>query len=95
MSCKGICIRYKAPRPPSHIGGRYGIGQKRCQVCGLFIEWKDLRCPCCHYRLRTKPHNPVSKKRILVAMKDVGGNIEMRRMKKEEQLQEIQKIRGR
>jgi hypothetical protein len=28
-------------------------------------------------------------------MKDVGGNIEMRRMKKEEQLQEIQKIRGR
>ena len=95
MSCKGICIRYKAPRPPSHVGGRYGIGQKRCQVCGLFIEWKDLRCPCCHYRLRIKPHNPGSKKRILVAMKDVGGNIEMRRMKKEEQLQEIQKIRGR
>jgi hypothetical protein len=55
MTCKGICIRHKACRPVS--SGRYAIGQKRCQMCELFIKWNGLFCPCCGYRLRTKPRN--------------------------------------
>ena len=68
MSCNGICIRHKAPKPPSHMGGRYGVGQKRCQTCGIFIKWNDIWCPCCHFRLRTKPRSPKSKQRLMLAM---------------------------
>jgi hypothetical protein len=55
MTCKGICIRHKAQKP---VGtGRYASGQKRCQICEIFIKWDGLWCPCCGYRLRTKPRN--------------------------------------
>ena len=62
MTCKGICPRYKAKKP---VGtGRYAVGQKRCQICELYMYWdgnqkdpKGLWCPCCGYRLRTKPRN--------------------------------------
>jgi len=37
--------------------GRYASGQKRCQICEIFIKWDGLWCPCCGYRLRTKPRN--------------------------------------
>lgn len=57
MTCKGICIRHKAIRPIESNGNRYSTGQKRCQVCEIFIKWDDLWCPCCGYRLRTKPRN--------------------------------------
>ena len=55
MTCKGICIRHKAQKPVG--SGRYATGQKRCQICELFIKWDGLWCPCCGYRLRTKPRN--------------------------------------
>jgi hypothetical protein len=48
MTCKGICVLYKA-------SGRYATGHKRCQQCDLFIEWDGLWCPCCGYKLRTRP----------------------------------------
>jgi hypothetical protein len=51
MTCKGICVRYKA------ASNHYANGQKRCQVCDLFIKWNGLFCPCCGYRLRTGPRN--------------------------------------
>ena len=55
MTCKGICVRYKAQQP---VGtGRYASGQRRCQICEIFIKWEGLWCPCCGYRLRTKPRN--------------------------------------
>ena len=55
MTCKGICVRYKAQKP---VGtGRYASGQPRCQICDIFIKWEGLWCPCCGYRLRTKPRN--------------------------------------
>ncbi|MFZ8937741.1 MAG: hypothetical protein ACO2Y5_05770, partial [Nitrosopumilaceae archaeon] len=55
MTCKGICVRYKAQKP---VGtGRYASGQRRCQICEIFIKWEGLWCPCCGYRLRTKPRN--------------------------------------
>lgn len=38
--------------------GRYAAGQKRCQICEIFITWNgDNKCPCCHYKLRSKPRN--------------------------------------
>ena len=55
MTCKGVCIRYKAKKP---VGvGRYAVGQKRCQICEMYMYVDSLWCPCCGYRLRTKPRN--------------------------------------
>ena len=55
MVCKGICSGHKAIRPST--GQRYLIGQKRCQVCQIFINWKGVFCPCCGYKLRVTPRN--------------------------------------
>ena len=55
MTCKGICMRHKAQKPVG--SGPYASGQKRCQICEIFIKWDGLWCPCCGYRLRTKPRN--------------------------------------
>jgi hypothetical protein len=68
MTCKGICIRHKAQKP---VGtGRYSTGQKRCQMCELFLRWEGLWCPCCGYRLRTRPRN-LKYKAKLRAKKDI------------------------
>ncbi len=61
MVCKENCAKYRAIR--SHPGrshyysevGHYNMGQKRCQVCEIFIMWLGTRCPCCHTTLRTVP----------------------------------------
>ena len=50
MTCKGICTRHKA-------SSRYGTGHKRCKSCDVFIKWDGLCCPCCGYKLRTRPTN--------------------------------------
>ena len=55
MVCRGICSRHKAMRPST--GKRYLTGQKRCQVCQVFIKWGGFWCPCCGYRLRIRPRN--------------------------------------
>ncbi len=56
MVCKGRCLRHKALKPGLGIG-RYSTGQKRCQICETFLNWGGLWCPCCGYRLRTRPRN--------------------------------------
>jgi hypothetical protein len=53
MICKCICIRHKAYKPVG--SGRYAIGQKRCQICEIFIKWDGIFCPCCGCRLRIRP----------------------------------------
>jgi hypothetical protein len=53
MVCKGVCIRHKASGPISY--GRYATGQKRCQICEMFIKWDGIFCPCCGCRLRIGP----------------------------------------
>jgi hypothetical protein len=53
MVCKGICIRHKASGPIT--SGRYATGQKRCQICDLFMQWNGIFCPCCGYKLRIRP----------------------------------------
>ena len=55
LGCKGICLKHKAVG--GLRGGRYRNGQKRCQVCDIFIDWDGLWCPCCGYKLRGKPRN--------------------------------------
>src|SRR5215831_16177866 len=55
MACKGICVRHQTQKP--FRTGRYSIGQKRCQLCDIFLKWDGLWCPCCGIRLRTKPRN--------------------------------------
>ena len=53
MVCKDVCIRHKASGPISY--GRYATGQKRCQICEIFIKWDGIFCPCCGCRLRIGP----------------------------------------
>ena len=62
MVCKGICSRHKAIRPST--GQRYLVGQKRCQVCQIFIDWEGIFCPCCGYKLRVTPRNRQLKLRL-------------------------------
>lgn len=62
MTCKGICIQYKAKRPLKD--GRYQLGQKRCQVCEIFIKVDSNCCPCCGYRLRTNPRIRKAKEKL-------------------------------
>jgi predicted amidophosphoribosyltransferase len=70
MTCKGICLRHRSQKPVN--SGRYASGQKRCQVCEIFIRWDGLFCPCCGYRLRTKPRNSIFKKRFAEVIKYQG-----------------------
>jgi hypothetical protein len=63
MTCKDVCIRIRAQKPKGI--GRYLKGQKRCQVCQVFINWPNLWCPCCGYRLRTRPRNMKLKSKLL------------------------------
>ena len=67
MGCRGICSHHKAIRP--YTGLRYSIGQKRCNVCQIFINWQELWCPCCGYRLRTKPKNKKYKYNLILSNK--------------------------
>jgi hypothetical protein len=55
MTCKGLCIRHKAQKLVA--AGHYAKGHRRCHVCKIFIKWDGLWCPCCGYRLRTRPRN--------------------------------------
>lgn len=62
MGCKDICKKLKAKKPQT--GSRYGNGQKRCQVCEIFIMWEGYFCPCCKYRLRSKPRSSANKLKL-------------------------------
>ena len=64
MVCKGICSRHKAMRPST--GMRYLKGQKRCQVCQIFINWQGFFCPCCGCRLRNRPRNKKNKDKLIL-----------------------------
>ena len=52
MACKGICHRYKAKWITQTF--RYANGQKRCNICEIFLEWGGFFCPCCRMLLRTR-----------------------------------------
>jgi len=56
LGCKGKCGVYRSTKL-ANGQGRYSNGQRRCQICSIWIKWEGLWCPCCGYRLRTKPRN--------------------------------------
>ena len=67
MVCKGICHRYKAKWYAREY--RYANGQKRCNVCEIFLNWTGISCPCCGMMLRTRPRSikvKTSTKKMLV-----------------------------
>lgn len=66
MPCKGICKRYRAKKL-SNLSW-YGLGQGRCQVCEIFIKYDGVFCPCCGYKLRTKPRNKFYKEKLRETM---------------------------
>ena len=68
MTCKGICIRHRAQKPAASFG-RYTTGQKRCQVCSIFMKWDGLWCPCCGCKFRTKPRNSKFKQKLKIIRK--------------------------
>jgi len=55
MACKGVCNQYKAKWGTHQY--RYASGQKRCNVCEIFVNWDGYRCPCCGMILRTRPRS--------------------------------------
>jgi len=59
MACKGICNRYKAKWRNNQF--RYANGQKRCNVCEIFVHWDGFSCPCCGMLLRTRPRSGKAK----------------------------------
>ena len=68
MTCKGICMRHKACF-------RYATGNKRCQICEIFIKWDGLWCPCCGYRLRNGPRSFKFKAKLRKQKKMQGAKI--------------------
>jgi len=52
QTCNGICDRLKTTPMRNHL--RYSTGQKRCSLCEQYFYIKDVRCPCCKTRLRSK-----------------------------------------
>ncbi len=88
MTCKGICVRYKAQKP---VGtGRYASGQRRCQICEIFIKWEGLWCPCCGYRLRTKPRNLKYKAKLRARVE--ADSIEAKAIAQEKQEEIIEEV---
>ena len=54
MSCKGQCHKYAVHT--SYPARPYEHGLVKCTPCGVFLPAKYDKCPCCHVRLRRKPH---------------------------------------
>ena len=52
MTCSEICKKYEVR---NFNQGMYFQGNKRCQVCQIYLKWDGLWCPCCNMRLRSKP----------------------------------------
>ncbi len=62
MACKGIHDKYKRTR---RVGNsNYSDGVKRCNTCEVFIAWSGLNCPCCNFKLRTRPRSKQYKARL-------------------------------
>jgi len=59
MACKGVCHKYRAKCGLRKY--RYASGQKRCNICEIFVQLNDHSCPCCGMLLRTRPKSGKAK----------------------------------
>ena len=73
MPCRGICVRHKAQKPYGSFG-RYATGQKRCQICEIFLKWDGMWCPSCGYRVRTRPRGQKFKERLRIMNQNIKNN---------------------
>ena len=76
--CKEDCKKFKAEK--SFDGkSRYEAGQKRCNVCAVFLNYNGVRCPCCGCKLRTNPRSTKLRRSMLIhkesIMKKSHGNM--------------------
>jgi len=71
MVCKGVCNQYKAKWGAQQY--RYASGQKRCNVCEIFVQWDGRQCPCCGMRLRTRPRLSKYRQKLVGQSKKVTG----------------------
>ncbi|PWU82662.1 MAG: hypothetical protein DLM72_00585 [Candidatus Nitrosopolaris wilkensis] len=62
--CTDICVFYKA-RNTKDSACYYNQGFKRCVECEIFLKCGGMRCPGCDCILRIKPHNNLSKGKLL------------------------------
>ncbi len=62
--CIGTCIQSKAKKPLEI--GRYAAGQKRCNICEIFINSDGAFCPCCKGKLRSLPRSRKGKEKYLL-----------------------------
>jgi len=74
MVCKGVCHRYKAKWRTTQF--RYASGQKRCNVCELFVNWDGNHCPCCGMLLRTRPKISRYRQTCLIQEEKVEGFVQ-------------------
>ena len=70
MRCRGICASYKTMKPTTNFS-RYLNGQKRCQICEIFIKWSGVRCPFCMYTLRTNPRSLKYKAKLRMTQEEL------------------------
>ena len=60
------CRKLRVKHPRLWVNGksssdRYRSGLKYCTTCREWFEPKYLKCPCCNYKLRTRPRSRRSK----------------------------------
>jgi hypothetical protein len=73
MACKGVCHRYKTK---GNVNGlRYANGQKRCNICEIFVNWDGLWCPCCGMHLRTRPKISRYRQKCIIQVNSCGGSL--------------------
>jgi len=60
MACKGICDRYKRASKKGSNQCYYSPehpDNKFCSKCQCRMLWPEIKCPCCNFKLRTRPRN--------------------------------------
>ena len=60
--CNKICRDFRGK-------GKFKKGNKRCDICKIYVKFKGFSCPCCGHRLQSRPKN---KNRKIVHDKKTG-----------------------
>jgi len=56
-TCNKICLTYKVKKNSKNQSFYEIEGARYCQHCTIFIKWESSHCPCCGYRLRSRPRS--------------------------------------
>jgi len=86
MVCKGFCGSYQAKISPRNSKVYNGL-VKKCSICGVFLSWPGLRCPCCSNILR----NQSRQKNVIARRSEEWKQKKLAKSKKEKQAKSIKK----